>query len=210
MSKKEFIFDEQAILGEAGYTKYLELEEKLGLIYSGHGDESELPSILNQFIQYITDYPNLISAYEHLINLLHDSGKEMEALAIEYKAIEHTLALVLDVKGNFPKSLEWGFIENRPIIRFIIQHAENCWTNGEQDEAKKMYQGLLSSNPKDNIGARYGYLAMLKGMSIEEYQNKASDEEGYMKQDYMDWFENESKGLKEFDEIWKAVAEKEE
>ncbi len=87
---------------------------------------------------------------------------------------------LIDNDGKFPDSLNWGFIENRHIIRMIFNFAMFVWSNDEDKEiALNIFMELLKSNPNDNIGARYSIAAILEGFgSQEEYEEHFESENG--------------------------------
>ncbi len=71
--------------------------------------------------------------------------------------------MVANMDGDYPKSLPWGWLENRHIIRALCNFALLQW---EQDHIRlslEIYRKLLASNLNDNIGARYSILAILLG-----------------------------------------------
>lgn len=63
--------------------------------------------------------------------------------------------------------LEWGWLENRHIIRTILNKAISLWENNHMDEALNLFRNLLKTNPNDNVGARYYILAIRMNMSLE-------------------------------------------
>ena len=76
---------------------------------------------------------------------------------------------LIDKNGNFPDILNWGFIENRHIIRIIFNFAMFVWANDENKEiALSIFMELLKSNHNDNIGARYSIIAILEGFNSQE------------------------------------------
>ncbi len=54
------------------------------------------------------------------------------------------------------------------------------WELGEKNEALRILQQLLTSNPNDNIGARYAIVALLEGYeSYEAWEEQFVVEGGY-------------------------------
>ncbi len=75
--------------------------------------------------------------------------------------------MVANTDGDYPKSLPWGWLENRHIIRALCNFALLQW---EQDHIRlflEIYRKLLASNMNDNIGARYSILAIRLGYGSE-------------------------------------------
>lgn len=87
---------------------------------------------------------------------------------------------LIDKNGDFPDILNWGFIENRHIIRMIFNFAMFVWANDENKEiALNIFMELLKSNHNDNIGARYSIIAILEGFSSQEvYEEHFESENG--------------------------------
>ena len=82
--------------------------------------------------------------------------------------------------GNLPDSIEWGYIENRHIIRLMYDFAGMMWTNGQKENAFEVYSFLLKSNPNDNLGVRYALVALLDGVScIYELNDMFTKSDGY-------------------------------
>ena len=75
--------------------------------------------------------------------------------------------MVANTDGDYPKSLPWGWLENRHIIRALCNFALlQC----EQDHIRlflEIYRKLPASNMNDNIGARYSILAIRLGYGSE-------------------------------------------
>lgn len=87
---------------------------------------------------------------------------------------------LIDNDGKFPDVLNWGFVENRHIIRMIFNFAMFIWANEEDKEiALNIFMELLKSNHNDNIGSRYSIVAILEGFnSQEEYEEHFASENG--------------------------------
>jgi hypothetical protein len=72
--------------------------------------------------------------------------------------------LITDKKGNWPDVLEWLWLENRHIIRAILNKTISLWKNKDVDNAIDLFRKLLKTNPMDNVGARNFILADLMGV----------------------------------------------
>jgi len=70
--------------------------------------------------------------------------------------------------------LEWGWLENRHIIKAILNKALSHWVKGETDEALELFRKILSTNPGDNPGVRFYILAIKQGMSYREFEKHYS------------------------------------
>ena len=120
----------------------------------------------NFFDPYITLYENYLMDRDF-----------KNAIKIMEQGFQRSIDLI-DKDGKFPDVLNWGFVENRHIIRMIFNFAMFIWANDDDKEiALNIFMELLKSNPNDNIGARYSIVAMLEGFESqdtleEKFENK--------------------------------------
>ena len=90
------------------------------------------------------------------------------AIKIMEQGFQRAIDLI-DKDGKFPDVLNWGFVENRHIIRMIFNFAMFIWANDDDKEiALNIFMELLKSNPNDNIGARYSIVAILEGFESQD------------------------------------------
>ena len=90
------------------------------------------------------------------------------AIKIMEQGFQRAIDLI-DKDGKFPDILNWGFVENRHIIRMIFNFAMFIWANDDDKEiALNIFMELLKSNPNDNIGARYSIVAILEGFESQD------------------------------------------
>lgn len=75
----------------------------------------------------------------------------------------------------WPEEMIWGELENRQYLRAICDKAVLFHTDGDVEEAEKIYRLILRLNPRDNQGVRY-YLAALFAGKTPEYVDKLFDE----------------------------------
>lgn len=144
-----------------------------------------------------------------LYSILQDVGNLQEAVAMLNVAYERALDLITDDQGRWPDKLEWGWLENRHIIRSILNKAIFLWGKGKTEEALDLFRKLLDTNPVDNVGARLYILAIRMGMSLEEFEDRFN-KGGYYDSEVMEWFdENYERFLDEFDQWEKMVEERE-
>jgi len=61
----------------------------------------------------------------------------------------------LSLGANFDGVLPWGWIDNRPFLRCLHGLGISNLELGELDEARAIFERLLSLNPNDNQGARF-------------------------------------------------------
>ena len=138
---------------------------------------------------------------------MQDEGNLSEAEKIFNEAYERSLKLIMDKKGNWPDVLEWGWLENRHIIRTILNKAISLWKIGETDGVLNLFRKLLKTNPGDNVGARDYILAIRMNMSFEDFE-KRFNKGGYYDTDLSDWFDKNYKRFPDDFDWWEKEVEK--
>lgn len=68
----------------------------------------------------------------------------------------------------WPDKLPWGVIDNRQYLRAICDQACVYHTEGNFQEAEKLYRLLLKLNPTDNQGVRYLIAGMFAGLKPKD------------------------------------------
>jgi len=107
------------------------------------------------------------------------------AIKIMEQGFQRAIDLI-DKDGKFPDILNWGFIENRHIIRMIFNFAMFIWANDDdKDIALNIFMELLKSNPNDNIGARYSIVAILEGFESQDVLEEKFESKDGMGMDIM-------------------------
>jgi tetratricopeptide (TPR) repeat protein len=168
------------------------------------------PAIEQALRKLIVQDPDFYDSYLMLHTVLAQQGRDAEGEELLDTAYQRALARITDARGNWPPALEWGWLENRHIIRTFLNKALAEWTAGRTDAALDLLRKLLRSNPGDNIGARNYILAILLGMTFEEFENTFSGVYGYDALKMMDWFDKNTRRFpKEFD-WWKQAVDYEE
>lgn len=159
----------------------------------------------------ITKNPDFYDSYLLLANILRSERKEQQARELLFTAYQRAVQRIVDKEGNFPKRIEWGWLENRHLIRAIESGAFELWEQNKNEEALEIFRKLLKSNPNDNIGARYDILALRLGLDSDFEQTFIVKDNP----DYLDamkeinWFyANCKKFPEEFDWWEKAVKRK--
>ena len=168
---------------------------------------SNTKSIKRQLKQLIEKDHDFLDSYLLLYEILQDDGNLPEAEKILNDAYERALKLIIDKKGNWPDVLEWGWLENRHIIRTILNKAISLWKNKEIDDALDLFRKLLKTNPGDNVGARDYILAIRMNMSFEEFENRF-DRGGYCDKELSDWFDENYKRFPGEFGWWEKAIEK--
>lgn len=192
--QREYVDKDHKVTGA-----YYDLFEK----YNGSNEKS----IKRELKQFIEKDPNFLDSYLLLHEILQDEGNLQEAEKILNEAYEKGLKLITDKKDNWPDILEWGWLENRHIIRTILNKAISLWKNKEIDNALDLFRKLLKTNPGDNVGARDYILAIRMNMDFEEFE-KRFNKGGYYNNELIEWFDKTYKKFPdEFDWWEKAIEE---
>lgn len=170
-------------------------------------EELELKPLEKKLIQLIEKDPLFFDTYSLLTEVYEDMGqfdKAEEVLGVAYKK---AIKRITNKEGVWPDSLEWGWLENRHIIRVILKQAMYLWAEGELELSLDLLRKLFASNIRDNIGARYYILAIRLNLDYEDYTDQF-ESSGYLDQKIFDWFDTESKKFPEdFDEFNKMHEE---
>jgi len=159
----------------------------------------------------IAKNPDFYDSYLFLADILKSEDKEQQARELLFIAYQRAVKRVVDKEGNFPKRIEWGWLENRHLVRAIESWALELWEQNKNEEALELFRRLLQSHPNDNIGARYSILALRMGLDSDyEQRFVLKDNPDYldaMKE--IDWFyDNYKKFPEEFSWWEKAVGKK--
>ena len=116
-----------------------------------------LETALEMDEDYVQTYVGLISTYGIL-------GKEEETEEMIQMAYKKTLKKF----PKWPRSMQWGFLENRAYLRAIQFKAEQYWDNEEDDKAIELFRLLLKLNPNDNQGVRYEIAGLYAGLCSDD------------------------------------------
>lgn len=169
-------------------------------------DRRNVKTVKRQLKKLIEKDPDFLDSYLLLYQILRDEGDLSEAEKILNEAYKRALKLIIDKEGNWPDILDWMWLENRHIIRTILNKAISLWESGERDSALDLFRKLLKTNPGDDVGARDYILAIRMNMSFEEFE-KRFNKGGYYDSELLEWFdENYKKFPDEFD-WWEKVVE---
>ena len=177
MKRREYIDPDHNVMMEY----YDTLESNLS--------NSKLLSKMNSFIK---QDPYFFDPYLVVYNKYKKDGKELKALNLLDKGYQLALEIILDKKGNFPDVLEWNWMENRHIIRIILNKGLLLWKQNNFTESTEIFRKLLNSNLYDNVGARYYLLAVLEEMSYKKYV-ALFESEGYISNEVDSWFDKDKK-----------------
>ena len=170
--------------------------------YETQGPTKSIQAALRKLIAHDPDF---LDPYLMLADLLDEQEQVAEADRLIGEAGQRALRVITAGTGDWPKSLNWGWLENRHLIRALYTKAISFWTHDEPEPALDLLRKLLRSNPEDNLGVRYQILAIRLGMTENEFEAKFN-KGGFYDSDLPNWFDkNVTKYPDEFDWWRKAV-----
>lgn len=163
--------------------------------------EDNIQSVITKLKKLIKKDPFFLDPYLLLADLLEATGDKAESDKVITDAYEKALELVTEKTGQWPEKLEWGWLENRHIIRAFVNMGILYWKNNKTLEAYSLFQKLLDTNPNDNVGVRYFMLGILEKMSEKQFY-KRFDKNGYWDEEIDDWFDKKVKNHKKEFGLW--------
>jgi tetratricopeptide (TPR) repeat protein len=169
-------------------------------------EESDPRFIKKQLQRLIQKDPDFLESYLLLSEIFFEEGKAREGGKTLNEAFEGAVKLITDRKGSWPDVLEWGWLENRHIIRAILNKGILLWEKGKSEKALELFRKLLSANPPDNPGVRYYILAIRLGISSKEFE-KRFEECGYYSSKIIKWFEKKYKKFPDEFGWWEKAVE---
>jgi len=149
----------------------------------------------------IEEDPDFLDPYLELYEIYQVENKDHKARQILNEAYERAIDLITDKQGNWPDVLLWGFLENRHIIRTILNKALLEWEDGNNDKALELLRKLLRTNPNDNVGARDYILAIRMGFSMLGFEDRFN-KGGYYDMDLAIWFEEHARKFPDEFDWW--------
>jgi len=169
--------------------------------------------MVKELKEMIEEDPDFYDSYIALADLYYHNGWNEEGDKLLKKAYERATMRIADAKGNWPKAMEWGFLENRHLMRTLERFGVLRWETKKTEEALDIFRRLLRMNPGDNQGARHNILAIRLGLGVEEWQKPFEAKHkgkvvGLDAYKVSEWFEENSKKFPE-DFEWLAKMWKE-
>ncbi len=140
---------------------YYEVTE---LFQAGQVSLTETKQSLRQLIKIDKQF---LDTYLYLAQMEYDEENYEEYSRLVWEAYLKAVQMVVNADGDYPKSLPWGWLENRHIIRALCNFALLQWDQDHIRLSLEIYRKLLASNLNDNIGARYSILAIRLGYGSE-------------------------------------------
>ena len=107
-----------------------------------------------------------LDAHAHLGNLEFDHAPRRAIVHYEIGVRIGELSLPLEFDGV----LIWGHIYNRPFLRCLHGYGLCLWRLGEPEQARRVFERILSLNPNDNQGVRFSWDDVRRGRSWDEVQ----------------------------------------
>ncbi|MBI9104682.1 MAG: tetratricopeptide repeat protein [Spirochaetales bacterium] len=127
-----------------------------------------------------------------LADILEKAGEDEASEELYKKAGERALELITAEDGDWPDKLLWEWLGNRHIIRALINMGIVFWKRNRKQDAVDLFEKLLKTNPEDNGGVRFYLLAILEGISCDEYaiqfQNSADPDDSATNSTLLNWF----------------------
>ncbi|MBD3254383.1 MAG: hypothetical protein GF383_04780, partial [Candidatus Lokiarchaeota archaeon] len=158
--------------------------------------------------ELIKSDPYFFDPYLTLAEIYKAEGNFSSARNLIKKGYQMAVKRIVNHKGDFPEKLEWGWVENRHLIRIIEAWAYILWNDGKNNKALEIFMKLLKSNPNDNIGARYSILAIRMGLDSNYEMEFASSIEGFIDAfKIANWFQQNAPQFPEEFDWWFKLQE---
>ena len=135
-------------------------------------------SLIKELKSLIKKDPEFFDTYTWLIQILEEQGKFKEALILLNEAYEKCLDVLLDKNKNWPDRLEWGWLENRHILRLLLNKGIYEWKVGNKELAIEIFRRQLKLNPNDNAGVRQFILAIRMNLTFDQFEKKFNKRTG--------------------------------
>jgi tetratricopeptide (TPR) repeat protein len=179
---QEYIYEETKYIKRVDHKDFVQLMLSCEFMPEEIQDDVKF-NILFQYLGNLTiKAPDFLPPYEYTIRMIAElePDKELEWLQKDleqrwFDACER----IAQKEGIFNKTVEWAYMENRPLIRGLYFGAESLWKNGQLELANEHFKKILKTNPDDNIGARYAVKATAERMSYEVFSEKFTFEDTY-------------------------------
>ena len=127
--------------------------------------------------------PDFYDSYTALAEL----SDATEARRLHRTAYERAVAR-LAPDGVWPRLVDGGFLENRHVLRALLNEAIARWNDNDPLGATPIFQQLLAICPEDSLGARYYLLAICEHLHFPQFEQRFSSSFGYNASKLMHWF----------------------
>ncbi|MBW3636084.1 MAG: hypothetical protein KY445_06410 [Armatimonadetes bacterium] len=153
--------------------------------------ESDDPKDAARFAQglqkLIARDPDFLDPYLSLGEMHDNMGRHEKAAKLLDEAYNRALRLICDKNGIWPKRLDWGWLENRHILRTLFQRAFSWWQDKQPEPALELLRKIFKACPDDNLGARYFILALRQNMTFAAFERKFNSHQVMQK-----WFDRDA------------------
>ncbi len=137
--------------------------------------------------------PDYLEPYLILHEIYEIEGDLKSADEILTRAFERAMNLIAP-EGKLPDRLPWSHEPNRHIINTLISTGVFYWELGEIDRSLEILSKVYRMNPSDEPGVRYYILAILEGMSLQEFEQVFMKEGEPDREDLERWFAKHAPG----------------
>jgi len=157
--------------------------------------------IISRLKKLIQRDPDYFEPYSSLSELHAMTGNVLEAEKILNNAYKRALKRILDEKGQWPDVLKWDVVENRHLIRALLNKAILFWNYGKNRDALNLLRKLLRSNPNNNIVTRFFILAIRMKMSHFAFERQFN-KHGFYDSDLTAWFDKNYRAFPDEFDWW--------
>lgn len=192
---EDFIYQEENYIKRKDLMDYENLMMKYDFMPEDIQDDNEYNRVFQYLVNLTLKAPDFLQPYEFSLSMAKylESDKELTLLTSDLrKRLLEACYRIVDKEDIFNKKVEWGWQENRPLIRGLYFEADQLWKQGEIKKAHELFSKILKTNENDNIGARYSVKATQEGLSHQEFEKRFtySDEYGsyYKHEELTEWF----------------------
>jgi tetratricopeptide (TPR) repeat protein len=193
---QEYIYEETKYIKRKDLKDFEDLMMSYDFMPEEIDDENEFNIVFQYLVNLTSKAPDFLSPYEFALSMLSllepdkdllDLQKDLESRWIQ--ACER----IAQKEDIFNRTVEWGFLENRPLIRGLFNKANKLWEAGQIKDAHELFSKIYKTNENDNIGARYSVKATGEGMSYEEFEKRFTVDggTGYKVPELWEWYGEE-------------------
>lgn len=143
----------------------------------------------------IKEDPHVIDAYNLRFEILEHEGSRAAMKKEALRGYKAVLELIQDENGNFPDKIDWGWLENRSILRALANYAFTQWRSLKWEQAEEVMSRIINMNPNDNQGMCYCYLAVLERIAWTPFHDMFPDDEP---EKLFEWFNKEGEKYEQF------------
>ncbi len=159
--------------------------------------EGKVQEAKESALRLIQEDPYYLEPYLILHEIYELEGDIRSAEKVLEDALSKAHEL-LSTEGKMPEKLPWKHSSNRHIINTLITGGVFYWELGELDRALDLLTKVYRMNPEDEPGVRYYILAILEGMSLQEYEQVFVKDGKPDREDLERWFRKHSQSYPEY------------